>query len=192
MNILPPLSPFAQPFAKAVGLEITYQGQLRIATFRVDEAGEWQTVEFNSCDLADDAGVECVLGTASNAERGLLVVSPDTWEKPWPGAKAIILGESPPYPHGNLNYPGGYDPNKFAVPVHLCSLSPSRDGVREWKMSGASYQADGGLMECGSLIVHVLDRKLPVLVASLWLEAGQRGRVSFPQWPAGGALEIAI
>lgn len=192
MNIVPPPSPFGQPFTKAVGLEITYQGQIRAATFRVEATGGWKTFEFGSSDLPDDAGVNFVLGTASNAERGLLVVSPDAWEKPWPGSKAIIVGESPPYPHGNLNYPGGYDPNKFAVPVHLCSLSPSRSGVREWKMSAASYQADGGLMECGSFIVHVLDRQLPVLVASLWLEAEQRGRVSFPQWPAGGALEFTI
>lgn len=191
MNVKPPPSPFASPFTKALGLEVSYQGHIRIASFRLDPVG-WNTVSFAETDLPAGQAADFVLGTSSNAEHGQLVVSPDAWLKAWPGSKAIILGQSDPYPQGNLNYPGGYDPNKHAVPVYLGRLSESRAGVRELKLSAASYAADGSYMECGSHIIHTLDRQLPLLVCSVWLEDTQTGRIHFPRWDAAGAKTISI
>ena len=174
-----PPSPFPKPFTKALSLAVTYKGQVTSGSFNLTPAGE-VPVETATANVGS-AGVDFLIGTTANDQRGLLQVTADGWLKAWPGSKTIILGKSEPYPQGQLKFPGGYDPNKYAVPLEKGRILKDA-GTLNLTMASASYQG-ANIEECGSTMQYTLDAGIPVLFLVLWLETDQSGKIEFPIWP---------
>ncbi|MBI2512035.1 MAG: hypothetical protein HYV96_08650 [Opitutae bacterium] len=185
--IVVPPNPFnpGVGFTKVLRVMFDQRGGVTVATY-VQAGGAWSQTSAFAARLA--AGKMALsLGAAAQAMRALLVITPDAWTKPWPGSKSEILGQSAPYPMGQVDYPGGYDPNFFAVPVKSGWFKKQTGGGTTLHLDAAVFDASGKIVidHCNPMEWR-LDRKLPVLVASIWLEDGATGIARFPRWPKTG------
>jgi hypothetical protein len=184
--IKPPARLFAQDFTKALRVIIDNKGSINVTTHALDDQGNWQQKGSLAASLTSKP-LDLDLGVGTNAARGLMVVTADSWTKAWGGGRSISLGKTEPYPAGQLDYPGGYDPNEFSVPLHQGSFRKLPGGKASLELKTAKYDPakPAKIVAAGGVTTSwKLDGQLPLLIAVIWLEALQPGVARFKNWPA--------
>jgi hypothetical protein len=186
--VLPPIQ-FAQPFTKALRLVLSYKGDVTVTT-HTQRDGAWSENVRLTGDLSDGP-LKLELGVDRNDARGLAVVTPDGWLKPWGPPKIFSVGKTEAYPFGQLDYPGGYAANEFAVPLYGGSFQ-KKGGKATLALESTRYGPDGKrtVVAGGSTLQWQMDSKLPLLVAVIWLEEAHGGVVRLNNW--NGASETKV